>query len=228
MRLLLEIIAVLMLFLPALVLAQEQDYQIIKSDRSESFVIPYTASNRDADNPLIYSFDEPKQPSWILLIRNNVSYVPSNDSRTVIRIQEPAPSEKYIEIVTYDGDSKRYWVAVNTQEAGYARMYDQSNGWSTDGPISVTHAENAGLTVTNGKRIILDRLDLEGFAVGSIAVYGNDGETSVNNAYAGEISFEILFGSFSQSSLYYLPLGVTLGVGGLIAGLLIFKKRRPE
>ena len=225
---LLGIIAVLMLFLPALALAQEKDYQIIKSDRSESFVIPYTASNQGGDNPLIYTFDEPKQPSWILLIRNNVSYVPSNDSRTVIRIQEPAPSEKYIEIVMYDGDSKRYWVAVNTQEAGYARMYDQANGWSAEGPISVTHAENAGLTVTNGKRIILDRLDLEGFAVGSIAVYGNDGETSVNNAYAGEISFEILFGSFSQSSLYYLPLGVTLGVGGLIAGLLIFKKRRPD
>lgn len=228
MRLLIGTITVLMLFLPALVLAQEQAYQIIKSDRSESFLVPYTASNKDEDNPFIYTFDEPKQPSWILLIRNDVSYIPSNDSSTVIRIQEPAPSEKFIEIVMYDGDSRRYWVAVNTQEAGYARMYDQAMGWSTEGPISVTHGENTGLTVTNGKRIILDRLNLDGFAVGSIAVYGNDGDSSETNTYAGEISFEILFGSFNQSSLYYLPLGVTLGVGGIIAGLLLFKKRRPE
>jgi hypothetical protein len=84
------------------------------------------------------------------------------------------------------------------------------------------------LTVTNGKRIVLDRLNLDGFAVGSIAVSGNDGETSVANAYAGDISFEILFGSFNESPVYYVPLGVTLGVGGIIIGLLIFKKRKSE
>jgi hypothetical protein len=228
MRSLFGIIVVLLLFLPAVVVAQEQDYQKVKSDRSEIFVFPYTASNQNVDSPLVYTYDEPKQPSWILMIQNNMSYVPSNDSRTVIRIQEPAPSEKYIELVMYDGDSKRYQVAVNTPEAGYARFYDQTNGWTTEAPISVTHGENTGLTVTNGKRIILDRLDLDGFAVGSIAVYGNDGETSVDNTYAGDISFEILFGSFNESSLYYLPLGVTLGVGGIIVGLLIFKKRKPE
>lgn len=229
MRLQLVVIAVSILFLPALALAQEQDYQVIKSDRNESFVLPYTASNQDDDSPLVYTFDDPKQPSWILLIRNNMSYVPSNDSKTTIKIQEPAPSEKYIEIVMFGGESKRYWVAVNTPEAGYGRMYDnRENGWTTEGPISVTHGENTGLTVTNGKRIVLDRLNLDGFAVGSIAVSGNDGETSVANAYAGDISFEILFGSFNESPVYYVPLGVTLGVGGIIIGLLIFKKRKSE
>ncbi|HUG97270.1 MAG TPA: hypothetical protein VMJ94_06990 [Nitrososphaera sp.] len=227
MRQLLAAIAVFLLFLPALAFAQ--DYNVIKSERSESFTLPYTASNHDDDSPLVYTFDEPKQPSWIMLIQNNMSYIPSNDSKTVIRIQEPAPSEKYIEIVTFGGESKRYWVAVNTPEAGYARMYDnRQDGWTTEGPISLTHSENSGLTVTNGKRIVLDRLSLDGFAAGSIAVYGNDGETSVANTYAGDIGFEILFGSFNESPVYYVPIGVTLGVGGLIVGLLIFKKRKPE
>ncbi len=227
MHLLSALIAASLLLLPALAFAQ--DYDVIKSDRSESFRLPYTASNQDDDSPLVYTFDEPKQPSWILLVLNNMSYVPSSDSKTVIRIQEPAPSEKYIEIVTFGGESKRYWVAVNTPEAGYARMYDnQQNGWTTEGPITVTHGENSGLTVTNGKRIVLDRLNIDGFAVGSIAVYGSDGEMPVANVYAGDIRFEILFGSFSESPFYYLPLGVTLGVGGLIIGLLIFKKRKPE
>jgi hypothetical protein len=229
MRLLLAVIAASMLFLPALALAQEQEYQVLKSDKSEGFLFPYTASNQDEDSPLVYTFDEPKQPSWILTIWNNQSYVPSNDSKTIIRIHEPAPSEKYVELAMFGGESRAYWVAVNTPDAGYAQIYGrQENGWSSEGPISVTHGDNQGLTVSDGKRTVVDRLNLDGFAVGSIAVYGNDAEKSTANADAGDIYFEILFGSFEQSSLYYVPLGVTFGVGGLIIGLLIFKKRKPE
>jgi hypothetical protein len=228
MRFQLALIAALMLFLPALALAQEQDCQINKAEKTESFVLPYTASNQDKDNPIVCTFDEPKQPSWILLIQNNMSYVPSDDSKTIIKIQEPVPSEKYVELAIFGGESKRYWVAVNTPEAGYARMYDQNNGWTTKGPISVTHSDNGGLTVTNGERTVVDRLNLRGFAVGSVAVYGNDDEKTTANTYAGDIAFEILFGSFEQSSLYYVPFAITLGVGGLIIGLLIFKKRKPE
>lgn len=228
MRLLPGVLAASMLFLPALALAQVQDYNVVKSDRSESFVVPHTASNQDDDSPFVYTFDEPKQPSWILLIRNNMSYVSNDDSKTIIKIQEPAPSEKYVELAMFGGESKRYWVAVNTQESGYARIYDQDNGWTIESPISVTHSDNGGLSVTNGKRTVVDRLNLDGFAVGSIAVYGNEDEKSTANTYAGDVSFEILYGSFEQSSLYYVPLGVTLGIGGLIIGLLIFKKRKPE
>jgi hypothetical protein len=226
MRLLPVAVIGLLLFLPIMALAQ--DYQVVKSDNSESFVLPYSASNHDEDDPLAYMFDKPKDRSWIMTIRNNLDYVPSNDSKTVIRFQEAAPSEKYIELMINGGESKRYWVAVNTPEAGYARMYDEQNGWSTDAPLSVTSVENGGITVTNGKRIVVDRLDVGGFALSSMAVYGNDGNKTTANAYGGDISFEILFGSFEQSSLYYVPLGVTLGVGGLIIGLLIFKKRKPE
>jgi hypothetical protein len=228
MRLLLAVIAASLLFLPALALAQEQDYRVIKTDRSESFVLPYTASNQDEDGPTIYTFEEPKGPSWILTIGNNMSYVPSNDSKTVVRIQEPSPSEKYIELAMFGGESKRYWVAVNTPDSGYARIYDQENGWTTEGPISVTHSDNGGLTVGNGKRTVVDRLDVGGFTVGSIAVYGNDDGKVTANTYAGSISLELLFGSIEQSSLYYVPAAVTGGVGAVIIGLLIFKKRKPE
>ena len=224
MRLLLAAVIALMFFLPAVAMAQ--DYQVVKSDSSESFVLPYTATNRAEDDPLVYTFDQPKGETWIMTIRNNLEYVQSNDSQTIIRFQEAAPSEKYIELMINGGESKRYWVAVNTPEAGYARMYDEENGWSTQFPISVTSAQNGGITVTNGNRIVLDRLNVDGFVLSSIAVYGNNDNKTTANAYGGDISFEILFGSFAQSSLYYVPLGVTLGVGGLIAGLLYFKKRK--
>ncbi|HEX7033562.1 MAG TPA: hypothetical protein VF172_11235 [Nitrososphaera sp.] len=225
MRQLLAAVLSLLVLLPSVAWAQ-QDYLDLKTDRIESFTLPYDASNRSEDNPLVYTFDEPKDASWIMTIRNNLEYVQSDDSRTVIRFQEAAPSEKYIELVMYGGESKRYWVAFNTEETGYARMYDEENGWSTNAPITVTSVENGGVTVTNGRRTVVDRLDIEGFALSSIAVYGNDVNKTTANVYSGNISFELMFGSFEQSSLYYVPLAVTLGVGGLIAGLLIFKKRK--
>src|SRR5262245_51799272 len=187
---LLAIIIGLLLFLPSVALAQ--NYQVIKSDSSESFVLPFSASNHDEDDPLVYTFDRPKDQSWIMTIRNNLNYVSSNDSKTIIRFQEAAPSEKFIELMINGGESKRYWVAVNTPEAGYARMYDEDNGWSKDAPLSVTNVENGGITVTNGKRTVVDRLDVGGFALSSIAVYGNDGNKTTANTYGGDISFEIL------------------------------------
>jgi len=219
----------LILLLPTLAFAQGQEnFQVVKTDRSESFVLPYTAANHNEQDPLIYTFDEPKQPNWIMTILNNISYVQRDGARTIIKIQEPAPSEKYIELAIYGDQSKRFWVAVNTPESGYARIYDSENGWSTDQPISVSHADNAGLTVTNGQRIVVDRLDLGGFAASSIEVYGNDKNSTLANAYAGDIAFETIYGSFEQSPLYFVPAAVMIGVGGLIISLLIFKKRKPS
>jgi hypothetical protein len=222
-------IVVWILFLPALTFAQgQEDYKVVKSERSESFVLPYSAANRNDSDPLVYTFEQPKQPSWILGIQNNLSYIPREGARTIIKIQEPAPSEKYVEIAMYGDQSKRFWVAVNTPEAGYARLYDSENGWSTEGTVSVSHTENAGLSVTNGERTVVDRLDVNGFTAASIAVYGNDENTTLANAYAGDITFEILYGSFEQSPIYYLPAAVMAGVGGIIVGLLILKKRKPS
>ena len=224
------VLAVLMLLLlPALAFAQSQeDFQVLKSERSESFVLPYTAVNRNEEDPLVYRFDEPKQPNWIFSIQNNVSYVPREGARTIIKIQEPAPSEKFIELAIYGDQTMRYWVGVNTLEAGYARMYESENGWSTQNPISVTHTENSGLIVTNGQRTVVDRLDLDGFTVGSIQVYGNDKNSTLANAYAGEMAFQVLSGRFDQSPIYFVPAAVGAGIFGLIAGLLILKKRKPS
>ena len=224
------VLAVLMLLLlPALAFAQSQeDFQVVKTERSESFVLPYTAVNRNEQDPLVYTFDEPKQPNWIFSIQNNVSYIPREGARTIIKIQEPAPSEKFIELGIYGDQSMRYWVGVNTAEAGYARIYDSENGWSTEQPISVTHTENSGLIITNGQRTVVDRLDVDGFAAASIEVYGNDRNSTLANASAGDIAFDILFGRFDQSPIYFVPIAVGVGIFGLVAGLLVLKRRKPS
>lgn len=204
-----------------------QDFQTIKTDNSENFVIPFTDTNADRRNPVQYVFDEPKSSNWIVSIFNNLSYYNSPDSKTIIKLQERPPSEKFVELMLFGDQSKRFIVSVNTNETGYIRMYENSpDGWSTDGPIMVSHANVQGLTVTNGKRIVLDKLGMEGFDVGSISVYGKDDSSSPDSTYGGSIEFQVLSGDYSQSVLYFMPLVMVVGVGGIVIGLLIWKKRR--
>lgn len=204
-----------------------QDFQTSKTETSETFVLPYTETNNDRRNPFVYVFDDPKQNNWIVSIYNNLSYYNSPDSKTIIKINEAPPSEKFIELMLFGNQSKRFIVSVNTNETGYIRMYENNqNGWSTDGPVAVSHANVQGLTVTNGKRIVLDNLGLNGFDVDSISVHGKDDSSMPNSTFGGSVQFEVVSGNLSQSVLYYMPLAMIVGVGGILLFLLFWKKRR--
>ena len=235
---LLSVLLIIIIFTPLLSFGQNQEqqqlnppqgkYQIIKTKNSEQFVLPYTVSNDDRKNPMIYTYDEPKGQNWILTIHNNLSYAIRPDAKTIVKLQESASSEKFIEIVMFGDVSKKFWAAVNTNETGYMKLYDESgtNGWSQEQPIIIAHGNNQGLTVTNGKRIVIDKLSLDGFKLGSIAVYGKDNSDSPLNAYGGDLSFNVIYGNPTESPLYYLPVGMLIGVGGIVIGLVIFKKRK--
>lgn len=235
---LLSVLLIIIIFTPLLSFGQNQEqqqlnppqdkYQIIKTKNSEQFVLPYTVSNDDRKNPMIYTYDEPKSQNWILTMHNNLSYAIRPDAKTIVKLQEPAPSEKFIEIAMFGDVSKKFWAAVNTNETGYMKLYDESgtNGWSQEQPIIIAHGNNQGLTVTNGKRIVIDKLSLDGFTLGSIAVYGKDNSDSPLNAYGGDLSFNVIYGNPTESPLYYLPVGMLIGVGGIVIGLVIFKKRK--
>jgi len=237
-RYLLSVLLIIIIFTPLLSSGQNQQqqlnlpqdkYQIIKTKNSEQFVLPYTVSNDDRKNPMIYTYDESKSENWILTILNNLSYAIRQDAKTIVKLQEPIPSEKFIEVAMFGDISKKFWVAVNTNESGYMRLYDESgsNGWSRDQPVIIAHGNNQGLTITNGKRIVVDKLSLDGFTLGSIVVYGKDDSDSPLNTYGGNLSFDVIYGNPAESPLYYLPVGMLIGVGGLVIGLVIFKKRKP-
>lgn len=220
---------VAMLIMPGIAVAQDQEYQLIKSESSETFAFPYEAANHEMDAPLVYTYDKPKGPSWILSITNNLTYSSADNAKTIVRVQEPAPSEKYIEIAMYGGEARKFWVAVNKPEAGYAKLYDNKvNGWSTESSIALSHVDTGGLSVTDGKRIIIDRFNMEGFTVGSISVYGRDDAAAPPNASEGKITFDILYGSFRESPLYLVPALVMAGIAGLVVTLLVIKKRKPS
>jgi hypothetical protein len=235
MKYFLPLILILTILLsPTLIFGQRQQinslrhdiYDVIKTKKSEQFIFPYTASNNDRKHPLVYTYDKPKSTNWILSIENDMSYTSIKGAKTVIRLQEPLPSEKFIEIAMFGDTSKRFWAAVNTKDSGYIRIYEKNvDGWSTDQPIIVGYADNQGLSVTNGKRIIVDRLPISGFTLSSIAVYGKDDSMSPSNTYAGYISFNLIFGDPADSPIFYLPLGMLIGTGAILIGLLVFKKR---
>jgi hypothetical protein len=90
----------------------------------------------------------------------------------------------------------------------------------------VTNGADQGLSVSNGKRIVIDKLSLNGFTVGSIDVSGKDESNLPDSALGGSIQLELFSGDVSKSPLYYMPLFVEATVGGLVIALVIFIKRR--
>jgi hypothetical protein len=203
-----------------------QPIESTETKNSEQFTFAYDVSNSDRRNPVNYTFNSPIGENWILTIQNNMSYAQRNDSKTIIRLHEPSPSEKFVEIAMFGGASDKFWTAVNTEESGYIRVYErETGGWSRDDSIAVGHGSNQGLSVNNGKRIVTDRLSLDGFNPGYITIYGKDNSNSPLNTYAGTVSFDVISGNPSESPVYYLPFAMLVGVGGLVALLVVFKKR---
>jgi hypothetical protein len=206
---------------------QSKEFQISKNNNNEQFTFPYTASNNIRQNSTEYKFQDPILNDWILLINNNITYSNNPEAKTVIKIKEPFPSEKFIEITMFGDKLRQFFVAANTNDTGYMKLYEnKENGWYTDNPVVLTHANVQGLSVTNGKRTVIDKLSLNGFKIGSIDVYGKDESRFPDSALSGYINFEILSGNPSQSPLYYLPFIIMIVVGGLVIFLLVFKKRR--
>ena len=218
---------VLFLFLPIISISgQSSIHDVIKTKNSERFEVNYDVSNTDRRHPLVYNFSKPIPTNWQLTIQNNLTYSNSEGAKTVIKIQEPAPSEKFIELGMFGDKTGKFWAAINTNESGYIRVYErEKDGWSRDQPIFVAHANNQGLTITNGKRIIIDKLSVNDFVVGSVSIYGKDQSTDPDNSISGTISFDVLFGNPAESPLYYLPLITMIVIGSIVLVLLIRKRR---
>ena len=221
------IFAVFLIVYPTFTInAQSTVHDVIKTKNSERFDVDYNASNTFRRQPVVYQFSHSIPTSWQFTIQNNLSYLDSANAKSVVKIQEPAPSEKFIELAMFSEKTGKFWVAINTNESGYIRVYERDqDGWSRDQPVFVAHANNQGLTITNGKRIIIDKLSVDDFVIGSVSIYGKDELTSPDNSNAGTISFDIIFGNPAESPLYFVPLITIIAIGLIILVLLIRKKR---
>lgn len=225
---LVAIFVLLTIFTPFGAYAQTNaPYDIIKGERNESFVLPYGAANQDRRNPVTYTFDEPVGENWIMGIENTLSYTSKDDAKVVIVLREQAPSEKFLQILMHGGETRKYAVVVNSPDIGQVNVYsDDEAGWSTEEAVGVTHVENSGLIISDGRRIVVDRLDINGFNLASVEIYGNDESGLPANAHDGNIALNLVFGSLVGTPIYYLPGAIMAGVGAFIGILLFVKKRK--
>lgn len=227
-RTLFAFLAALIALSPVAAYAQaDAPYNIIKGERNESFVLPYGAANHDRRNPIVYTFDEPIGENWIMGIENTLSYTAKQDAKVVMVLRDLAPSEKFVELNMYGGEARKYVVNVNTPETGYFTIHsNDESGWAAEEAIGVTHVENQGLIISDGRRIVVDKLDVNGFNLASIEIYGNDEAGLPANAHAGTLGVNLVFGSLVGTPIYYLPGAIMAGVGAVIGILLIVKKRK--
>ena len=181
------ILTLSIIYYPELSFSQSSDdspkLQVLKKGNDERITFPYNASNHDRKNPSQYIFKEPIPNNWNIFINNSLSYTNSPEAKTIVQLKEPSPSEKYIELSMFGDNSKKFSVAVNTKESGLLIVYQNNfNGWSLDNPVVVTSGADQGISVTDGKRIVVDKLGLNGFNLGSINVYGKDVSTLPDSA----------------------------------------------
>ncbi len=227
-RSLLPAFGMLALLIPIQAFAQGvEPFDIVKADKSESFSLPYNVANLDRGNPFVYAYDETKGQNWFLTVDNTLAYVPRNDSKVVITLREQAPSEKSLQLFMYGGEAQKFAVALTTPESGYRVIYQKDiSGWTYDELVTVSHAGNQGLTVTDGKRIVVDAMNINGFNPASVEVYGKDEQSTLANASGGTLGIAILHGDPADSPLYLLPAGIMIGVGVLMGALLYSKRRK--
>jgi len=211
-------------FLYNYILLNQLEYIIVGS-----FVFPYEAANVVRTHPLVYTFAKPISKEWILNIRNTLSYALRADAKVAIKLQEPVPSKKFIEFLLY-GDTafNRFSAALNTNETGYMTLFDKkgADGWSETQPVIIEYDNNQHLSVSVGPKVLLERLSLNDFTLHSVVLYGKDEEHSPLNAYAGQISFEALWGRSSFSPVFYLPIVMGGAIGSLLVALLVFKNKK--
>jgi hypothetical protein len=219
--------AAMLLFSSHAFAQSNQPYDIVKTKSNESFSITYRSANADKNAPFVYKYDTPKGNDWIMGIENSLSYYARNDTKTVVVLRDLSSADKFIEVQMYGGEARKYSVFVSTTEDGLTNPYlSEEQGWFTDQPIGVAYASNDGLTVTDGKRTVVDRLPIGIFNVGQIEVYGKENPSGQDSANAGNMNISIIYGSAANSPTYIVPALVTGGVGVLVGVLLIKKKRR--
>jgi hypothetical protein len=218
--------AAMLLFSSHAYAQSNQPYNVVKSKSNESFSLTYKSANADKNAPFVYKYDTPKGNDWIVGIENSLSYYSRNDTKTVVVLRDLSSANKFIEIQTYGGEARKYSVFVSTPDNGLTNPYlSEENGWFTDQPLGVAYASNDGLTVTDGKRTVIDRLPIGIFSIGQIEVYGKENPSGQDSANAGSMNISIIFGSAGNSPTYLVPALVTGGVGALVGVLLVKKKR---
>ena len=204
--------------------AQESSNPTLAMDTISIPNADFNVVSRDAK---IIPLNEIHSVSWQVTIHNDLVYANPNGN-AVVRFYDSNVDGKFFEIGMGSQPNNKYWVAINIpDDPGYVVMTSyQERGWVPEGgPSIIAYTDRAGLTVNNGQRIVLSNLDVETFALKSYSVWGLEGSQDPPAIHSGVYVMDIMSGNPTDNPLLFFPYVLAAGMGGLIAILLVTKKR---
>jgi hypothetical protein len=191
----------------------------------ESVNIPYEKFNVISSNTNSDSFENEHARNWQLNIKNQIVYA-NPQGNTVIRLYDGEDRTKFIEIGMGSPPDMKFWVAVQNPELGYAVLHDQKEtGWNRDDEIIAVYSDQNGLTIHNGKRIVVSNLSLDYYKIKDFSVYGMESSTDPPATNSGDLILNIVSGNPAANPLFYLPYVLAASIGVIIMILLKTKKR---
>jgi len=195
------------------------------SVRMETVEIPFEEFNIVSRDSGIKETTEVHRNNWQVTIRNNVVY-DNPLGNAAIRFYDYDDTEKFVEIGMGSPPDRKLWIAVQVSEIGYAVIHEKlERGWSQGLGIFFAYEDSAGLTINNGKRIIVTNLDVDGLTINKYSVFGMESSTDPPALNSGNIILEIVSGDPAQNPLHFFPFIVSGAVAVIIVGLLLTKKR---
>jgi len=195
------------------------------SVRMESVDIPYEKFNVVSSSANSGSFENVHTKNWQLNVENQIVYA-NPQGNAAIRLYDGEDRTKFIEIGMGSPPDMKFWVAIQNPEVGYTVLHDQKlYGWNHDDEIVVVYADDLGLTINNGKRIVISNLSLDYYKIKDFSVYGMESSGDPPAANSGNLILNIVSGNPAANPLFYLPYILVVIVGVIIAILLKTKKR---
>lgn len=181
--------------------------------------------NKVSRDATITKLDDAHSGSWQITLENKLLYANPTGS-AVVRFYDADTPDKFIEVGMDSPPDRRFWVGLQLPGEGYIPVtHVDKEGWSDNAKIILAYNDVQGVSISNGKRVVVTNLDLRGFSVNAYSVYGMEESTDPPAINSGKFTFEILSGDVSKNPFHYFPFYVSGAAAALVGILLLIKKR---
>lgn len=180
--------------------------------------------NKISRDATITRLDIAHSGSWQITIENKLLYANPAGS-AVVRFYD-VDTNKFIEVGMDSPSNRRLWIGLQLPDEGYFTVaHVDKEGWFENTKIILAYNDAQGVSISNGKRVVVTNLDLKGFSVNAYSVYGMIEPTDPPAINSGKFMFEIMSGDVSKNPFHYFPFYVSGAAAALVGILLLIKKR---
>lgn len=180
--------------------------------------------NKVSRDATITKLDTTHSGSWQITIENKLLYANPTGS-AVVRFYD-VDTNKFIEVGMDSPSDRRLWIGLQLPDEGYFTVaHVDKEGWSDSTKIILAYNDAQGVSISNGKRVVVTNLDLKEFSVNAYSVYGMMESTDPPAINSGKFTFEVLSGDVSKNPFHYFPFYVSGAAAALVGILLLIKKR---